>query len=196
MVEDRAPDQVICAARQIGLGVALVAIACAESREPAGEERVAGQSCAEGQVITGSGVGPVMLGLQVAELREVCAGRDTTISLEGMDEHVFSVPLDSGGSILAILDGGGVVSRLTITGGGPATLEGVGAGSTVVQVAAAYPDACLMPGEGRMVVIAPGTGVSFQTGAPVGAPHTTLDTLQDTTTIAAVFVHGEEAECP
>lgn len=178
------------------LGVSLALLACAESAESGGEEGIAGQSCTDAAVITGSGAGAVQRGMSAAELREACVGRDTTISLEGMEERAYSVPLEAGGSVLAMLAENDSVSRLTVTGSGPVTAEGVGVGATVAQVAAAYPEACLMPGEGRMIAIAPGTGVSFQSSAPVGVSRSDLAALPDTTSITAVFVHGEEAGCP
>lgn len=186
----------------VALTLAVALAGCAEPPPESGGPGSAGESvaqlesCTGGVVVTGSGAGPIALGMPVAELRATCAGRDTTISLEGMNEDVYVLPLDSGGSIMAMLDGSGRVSRLTITGRGPATPEGVGAGSMVSEAAAAYPDGCLMPGEGRMVLVVPGAGVSFQTGAPVGVRGTSPTVLPDSTTIAAVYVHGEEAGCP
>src|SRR5690606_26049808 len=129
--------------------------------------------------------------------RDACDMRDTTFTLgEGLMESGLTTSLAAGGAIVALTTDSDSVLRLIVTGAGPATEQGIGVGSSIASVREAYPDACVMSGEGRLVAIAPNTGVSFMTTSPVGPANPRIENVPDTTTVFQVIVHGSDGVCP
>lgn len=155
------------------------------------------EACGDLATVGKNSVGTLVLGMNVSAAREACEMQDTTFTLgEGMMEQGLAAPLASGGAIVALTTGSDSVLRLMVTGSGPQTEQGIGVGSSIAQLREAYAGACVMAGEGKLVVIAPSSGVSFMTTSPVGSPNPQIEALPDTTTVMQLIVHGGEGVCP
>src|SRR5690606_19286135 len=117
-------------------------------------ELAAREACGDAATISGNGVGTLTLGMSVSAARDACDMRDTTFTLgEGLMESGLTTSLAAGGAIVALTTDSDSVLRLMVTGAGPATEQGIGVGSSIASVREAYPDACVMSGEGRLVAI-------------------------------------------
>jgi hypothetical protein len=152
-----------------GGAVASARIDSAPSAGSTAASGAAAPTCAEiasGQ-ITSSGVGPLRLGARIAASRPSCALRDTAIVLsEGMRERAHVVP---GSPVIALSTGTRDTSaiRILVRGAGPRTAKGIGVGSSVRELRAAYDSVCAIQGEGRHVVVTPALrGVSFAIDRP------------------------------
>lgn len=112
-------------------------------------------------------LGPAHLGMSASALRQAAPGaRDTTWTAEGMRERGLVVPIEGGGRAVALL-AGDTVARIEVRDSIPRTREGLGVGSRLEQLRAAYGRACAALGEGNVVVWFPGApGVSFALDAP------------------------------
>ena len=157
-----------------------------------------------------TGVGSVKLGGPAAALRTTCGGRDTSFSLgEGLAET--GVVLPAGGvRVVALTTGGDTVRRILLTpeaaadpgalASSPATDAGLRVGSTIGAVRQAAPAACVLVGEGRIVIgLREPAGVSLATSASPGlvrggrAP--ALAALPDTGRITAIWITGAGPAC-
>ena len=154
------------------IALALALLACSPSpdrpasRADSVRQRVARVgNCWRTPVITTGGVASVRVGSTVASLPRNCASHDTTFTLgEGLMEHGVVVRA-SGHELLAVTTGDttGVISRVLVRDSLFRTAAGVGVGSTVGALRAAYEGAiCAMMGEGKIVARSPRLpGVSF-----------------------------------
>jgi hypothetical protein len=113
-------------------------------------------------------LGPVRLGMNTAALRRAAPGvRDTTWQQEGMEERGVVVPLQGGGTAVAVL-AGDTVTRIEVRDPRPRTAEEVGVGSRYAELRGAYGRACAAVGEGEVVVWFPAApGISFALDAAV-----------------------------
>lgn len=115
-------------------------------------------------------LGPVHLGMAAAALRQAAPGaKDTTWSQEGSQERGVLVPLEGEARALAVL-AGDTVMRIEVRDARTRTREGMGVGSRLSELRAAYGPACAGIGEGIVAVWFPAApGVSFALDAPVPA---------------------------
>ena len=146
--------------------------------------------------IESNGVGVVRLGAGIGEIG-ACPTRDTTWSLEGMQERGRIVTIGNG-RVLAVTGSDTVVSRVIIADPAWRTAAGAGVGSTVAELERAYGDYCAFPAEiGGIVAIFPNfTGVSFVTDAmlPPSGPVEALALPRDAR-VTQVLVHGSTVRC-
>ena len=176
-----------------------------------GDRRAAGDSTAGGDTaafddapppsacaaapIGSDGVGVVRLGAALGAL--ACPSRDTSWSLEGMQERGRVVTLGNA-QVLAVTGGDSIVSRVIVTDPSLRTAAGVGVGSTVGELRRAYGDPCAFPGEiGGIVAVFPNfAGVSFATDAPLPAGGSVERLpLADSARVRQVLVHGATVRC-
>ena len=155
------------------------------------------------------GIGPVMRGVRVGELRDRCTVTDTAITLsEGMVEraHVIDV---SGHALIALSTGTPDTSIIRVITSDPAfkTAGGVGVGSSAQSLRLAHGALCAAQGEGNFIIMASDLpGVSFAidwspppsrdpsaatSPFPGGDPGTALDA----TRITRAWVHGVTGGC-
>jgi hypothetical protein len=156
-------------------------------------------------MITAGGVGPLRLEAPIGELAGRCVMRDTSFSLgEGITEQGRVVVLD-GASVVVMLGGDSVptISRVIVTHPALRTEAGVGVGSDVGAMRAAYGTLCAAMGEGRIVMMAPPLpGVSFAvTQRPSSLPggganiDRAPEAIPDSSTITSIWVHGGRTLC-
>ena len=156
---------------------------------------------AEPARVSGDGVGPVRLGMTMAEIREISPqARDTTWSAEGMTERGMVVPLDGGRVVTAQLVDGSV-ARIYVRDRALRTAQGLGVGSRLGELRAAYRELCADVGEGTVVIWSPGAaGISFGlTALPPARPERVRENpavLPDSTTVAGMWVRRGTDDCP
>lgn len=146
--------------------------------------------------IESNGVGVVRLGAGVGAIG-ACPGRDTSWSLEGMQERGRVVTIGNG-RVLAVTGADTTVTRVIVYEPAWRTAAGVGVGSTVADLERAYGDYCAFPAEiGGIVAIFPNfPGVSFVTDAmlpPSGSVESL--TLPADAQVTQVLVHGSTVRC-
>ena len=157
---------------------------------------VAGTPGCPASPIESNGIGVVRLGAGVGAL-EACPTRDTTWSLEGMQERGRIVTIGSG-RVLAVTGTDTVVTRVIITDRAWRTAAAMGVGSTVAELEGAYGDYCAFPAEiGGIVAIFPNLpGISFVTDAML-SPSGSVEslTLPADARVTQVLVHGSTVRC-
>lgn len=157
-------------------------------------------SCWRTPVITTGGVAAARVGSTVASLPRNCTSHDTAFTLgEGMTERGVVVRA-SGHELVAVTTGdtAGMISRVLVRDPHFRTAAGVGVGSTVAELRAAYDGAlCAMAGEGRIVARTPKLpGVSFLLDAKPGSmpgggrgAEASPSLLPDSSRVTAVWVY-------
>jgi hypothetical protein len=186
--------------------VALVLAACADSsgrpatRADTVRQRVARVgSCWRTPVITTGGVATTRVGATVASLPRNCTAHDTTFTLgDGMAERGVVVRA-SGHELVAVTTGdtSGVISRVLVRDPLFRTAAGVGVGSTVAALRAAYEGAICATTDPGPVVVARSPrlpGVSFLLDAdpgsmPGGRLEASPSLLPDSSRVTAVWVY-------
>ena len=167
-----------------------------DSAAARGTPAAAAAGCASGAVpaVNGEGVGSVRLGMPLGEAASDCPRRDTSWSSEGTTER---------GAVI-VLAGHPVVARVATTPDSSITRlvvrdpalrveGGLGVGSTVGQLRAAYGPLCALTGEGRIVAVVPSLpGLSFVTDAPLAASG---KRLPDGARVTELLVHGVKTSC-
>ncbi|MHB1222522.1 MAG: hypothetical protein ACYC2G_00540 [Gemmatimonadaceae bacterium] len=153
-----------------------------------------------GAMITGGGLGGVRVGQPVAGLRELCPARDSVLTLgEGRAEQALVVDATDAtdaSPVVAIHTGGDRVTRVIVSSPGVTTPQSIGVGSTIGEVRRAYPRACVLVGEGRLVVaVAELPGLSLGTTADFGTLVTgggapPLAALPDTAHVSSLWAVG------
>lgn len=145
-------------------------------------------------------LGAARLGMSAAALRQAVAGaRDTSWMQEGSQERGTVFPLQ-GGRSLAVLSGDTVV-RIEVRDTVVRTREGLGVGSRLEELRAAYGRACAGTGEGTLVVWFPSApGISFALDAPLpGQPEQILrnpDRIPGTARVTRWWLRRGSEGCP
>ncbi|CAN5746353.1 hypothetical protein BH23GEM5_BH23GEM5_00660 [soil metagenome] len=113
-------------------------------------------------------LGAVRLGMTTAALRQAAAGvRDTSWMQEGVQQRGVVVPVARQGRAVAVLRDD-TVARIEVRDTLPRTREGLGVGSRLGELRAAYGTACAAVGEGEVVAWFPAApGISFALDAPI-----------------------------
>ena len=155
------------------------------------------------------GIGPVLRGARIADVRERCSVADTSVILaEGEPERAHRIVV-RGKPLIALSTGTADTSIIRVITQDAAfkTSGGVGVGSSVESLRLAHGRICAARGEGIFVVMAADLpGVSFaidwnpppsrdlsaaDTPFPGGDPGTALDA----TRITKLWVHGVSGAC-
>jgi hypothetical protein len=191
--------------------LAVVALAC--PARDAGDDTTATAAgdaapCVEGggtPTITAAGVGPLRIGTAVSSIASRCTVRDTSFTLgEGITENGRVVDLGGSSAVLLVsADAEPTISRIIVADRAIRTEEGIGVGTSVGSMRAAYGQICPMVGEGRVVLATPPLpGVSFGisqrlsslpgSGANI---ERTPDAIPDSSTITSIWVHGASTRC-
>ena len=192
--------------------VVVASLGCPSRDRPAGDSQLAGSNapppCVEASApatITAGGVGPLKLEAPIDELAGRCVMRDTSFTLgEGIMERGRVVAL-GGASAVVMLGGDSVptIARVIVADPSLRTEAGVGVGSDVGAMRAAYGMLCAAMGEGRVVMMAPPLpGVSFAVSQrPSSLPNgganidRTPEAIPDSSTITSIWVHGGRTLC-
>lgn len=190
-----------CFALLIGIALTACPGDSAEDQTAADEGEAAAGGCVDGRPrLTEGGVGPVMLGQSLADIRSRCEVRDTTFALgEGMQERGHVVRLN-GSSVVALTRADGRVSRIIVEDDALRTARNVGVGSTLAELRDAHGELCPVMAEGVIVVNAEGIpGISFETDADVRIARrgATIDAaaLPNTARVQSLWVHEGGQQC-
>ena len=146
-------------------------------------------------------LGPMGLGMTTAALRQAAPGvRDTAWTQEGVRERGLVVPFARGGRAVAVLSGD-TITRIEVRDPMPRTREGLGVGSRLEELRAAYGPACSDVVEGEVVVWFPGTpGITFALNAPVpGDPaqiRASAGQIPPTAPVTRWWLHRGASRCP
>ena len=159
-------------------------------------------------VVDSLGIGPVLRGVRVSQLRARCPVLDTTITSEGTPEraHVITV---RGRRLIVLSTGTTDTSIIRVATVDPSfkTPGGVGVGSSVEALRLAHGRICAARGEGTFVVMAadlPGVSFAIDWNPPPSRDPSTTDTpfpggdpgtALDATRITSLWVHGVAGGC-
>jgi hypothetical protein len=192
-------------ARGQPLGVEVTSDIVVEGLQPAAADTLAEPGAAH--TVGRDGVGGLRLGMSAAEVRQrFPAARDTTWSAEGMTERGLQVPLAEpadareGGSVAVARLADGRIDQIRVRSPGPRTAEGLGVGSRLEELRAAYGPPCVSAEHGQVVVwFARQPGVSFvlDTAPPANPEALRRDPayLPDSATVRELFVRGGADGC-
>jgi hypothetical protein len=143
-------------------------------------------------------VGPLRLGQSESDVRTRPV-RDTTWQIEGMEERGVVAAVGLGEA--TVLLSNGAVNRIIVRDPALKTAAGLGVGSTLGQLRAAYGKACAAAGErgGIVVWLAGLPGVSFALDQPLGPDLARIERdaalLPDSARVEELWVHGGHVAC-
>lgn len=143
-------------------------------------------------------VGLVRLGQGEEDVRALPV-RDTTWHIEGMEERGVVAAVGPGEA--TVLLSNGAVDRIIVRDPALKTATGLGVGSTLGQLRAAYGKACAAAGErgGIVVWLAGLPGVSFALDQPLGPDLERIERdaslLPDSARVEELWVHGGRIAC-
>lgn len=110
------------------------------------------------------------------------------------------VPFAGGGRAVAVLSGD-TVARVEVRDTMPRTREGLGVGSRLEELRAAYGHPCVGAAEGEVVVWFPGArGIAFALNAPApanpGQGRLNADRVPASTPVTRWWLHRDASHCP
>lgn len=188
---------------RLALMTCLCALGCTRGAPDARVEEVAEADAVPAQVrctdrqdavVTGAGVGPIRIRMRVDGLPASCPiVGDTTLWLEGAPQPAVLIDVD--GEIIRAEVVGERIWRITVSGAGLRTADGIGVGTPAAQLAV-YSDAVIASGEGSYFVIAEAShcGLSFALPQLRHRPERwrreDLVDLPDTVSVGSILVTG------
>jgi hypothetical protein len=169
--------------------------ALAEVETRIGPDSVGGSSGAQDTIARRDRLGAAQLGMTVTALKSASSSaRDTSWSAGGAQQRGVVIPVGSGTAV-AVLERD-AVARIEVTNRSVRTAEGLGVGSSVAELRAAYGEGCANIEDGVFLVWFPdASGIVFALDAPARNPGQVADQLPPTARVTRWWLQQGGESC-